>query len=63
MKEIIVDIDEQGNTTVTTNGFQGADCLKETAALEAALGVRKAMRPTPEMQRTAKATQTTGGKR
>lgn len=37
-REIIVDIDAQGNTKVTTSGFAGAECLKATAELEKALG-------------------------
>lgn len=37
-REIIVDIDVNGNTKVTTSGFTGSDCLKATAELEKALG-------------------------
>jgi hypothetical protein len=37
-REIIVTVDAQGNTVVTTTGFSGAECLKATAELEKALG-------------------------
>lgn len=38
MKQIIVTIGADGTPTVETKGFAGAECLKATAALEAALG-------------------------
>lgn len=53
MKEITVDIDANGNTKVTTKGFEGAECLQATAALEAALGVKTSLQPTPEMHKKA----------
>ena len=40
MKEIIVTIDAQGNTVITTKGFAGTECLKETADIEKALGAK-----------------------
>tara|TARA_R110002110_G_scaffold92311_2_gene240691 strand:+ start:217 stop:402 length:186 start_codon:yes stop_codon:yes gene_type:complete len=40
MKEIIVTIDAQGNTVITTKGFAGTECLKETAEIEKALGAK-----------------------
>lgn len=49
MKEIIVRI-KDGASTVTTKGFKGADCLKATADLEAALGKKTGSAPTSEMR-------------
>ena len=40
MKEMIVTIDAQGNTVITTKGFVGTECLKETADIEKALGAK-----------------------
>jgi hypothetical protein len=53
MKQIIIDIDTDGSTTITTKGFRGAECLKETLALEAALGVKISDEKTPEFNQTA----------
>lgn len=39
MKEIRVVIDEKGNVQIEASGFSGRECLKETEALERALGV------------------------
>lgn len=38
MKEIIIEIDTQGNTVVTTKGYRGKSCKDATKQLEAALG-------------------------
>ena len=47
MKEIIVTI-RNGEAIVETRGFQGAECLKETAELEKALGEKVEYEMTPE---------------
>ena len=39
MREIIVSFDN-GKVEIETKGFVGSDCLKATAALEKALGVK-----------------------
>lgn len=49
MKEIIVR-HSGGTAQVTTKGFKGAECLKATADLEAALGKVTANKPTSEMR-------------
>lgn len=51
-KKITVVFDEQGNPTVTVNGVAGSACLKETAALEAALGRVKSVEKTRDYSRT-----------
>ncbi len=38
MKLITVTFDADGNSVIETTGFVGTACLKETAALEQALG-------------------------
>ncbi len=38
MREIIITVSVEGETTIETKGFKGTECLKETAALELALG-------------------------
>jgi len=37
--DIIFDIDENGNITITVEGVKGKDCTEITKDLEAALGV------------------------
>jgi len=54
MKEIIVTIDAQGNTVITTKGFVGTECLKETAEIEKALGAKTSDTRTRESFSTAK---------
>ncbi len=39
MKEIIVTIGQDAVVRIETKGFKGTECLKETMALEKALGV------------------------
>jgi hypothetical protein len=43
---------KDGAATIETSGFVGAECLKATAALEAALGKKTSDRPTREMTAT-----------
>lgn len=38
-KEIVIDIDPDGGTHIEAKGFSDGGCLKETKALEEALGV------------------------
>ncbi len=38
MKEMIVDIDKDGNIIIEMNGAKGNECLKETKDLEDKLG-------------------------
>lgn len=47
-KTVTVEIDPQGNTTVTTSGFAGATCKQATTALENALGTVTSDDKTPE---------------
>jgi Protein of unknown function (DUF2997) len=50
LKEIVVTISREGNTTVEpTKGFKGTECLKETADLESSLGKLEKRDPKPEM--------------
>lgn len=37
-REIIIDIDQNGNATIEGKGFSGGECTKLTAAIEEALG-------------------------
>lgn len=39
MKELIIDIDKDGNIVIEVNGIKGNECLKETKDLEDKLGV------------------------
>jgi hypothetical protein len=48
MKQIDVIIDAQGNPSIQTSGFSGDECVKETAALERALGAKTKDVKTPE---------------
>ncbi len=41
MKQIVIDIDEDGVITIETRGFTGSDCLKATMELEKRLGGKK----------------------
>ena len=54
MREIIVNIDAQGNTVITTKGFAGTECLKETAEIEKALGAKTKDERTRESFATAR---------
>ena len=56
MKEIIVTIGTDGSSKVETKGFAGAECLKATADLEAALGKKTNDTKTREFHATASAT-------
>jgi hypothetical protein len=56
--EIIVTVDVQGNTTIETRGFKGADCLKATADLEKALGAKTSDTKTREYHQTTGAAAT-----
>ena len=53
MKSINVTFDADGNSTISTTGFTGTACLKETAALEQALGATAQRTPTREMTVTS----------
>ena len=53
MKSINVTFDADGNSTISTTGFTGTACLKETAALEQALGATAKRTPTREMTVTS----------
>jgi Protein of unknown function (DUF2997) len=41
MKQVIIEVDAEGNIKVEASGFKGADCEKATKALEAALGAQQ----------------------
>lgn len=53
MKSINVTFDNDGNSTIETTGFTGTACLKETAALEQALGNKTKNVNTREMTATS----------
>ena len=53
MKSISVTFDADGNSTITTVGFTGTACLKETSALEQALGATAKRTATREMTATS----------
>ena len=55
MKSINVTFDADGNSTISTTGFTGTACLKETAALEQALGATAKRTATREMNVAATA--------
>ena len=48
MKEIKVTIDNEGNTEVAASGMPGISCVKETEAIEKALGETTADKKTAE---------------
>ena len=48
MRIIEVTVSPQGETTVQTKGYAGADCLQASRFLEQALGVATAERKTAE---------------
>ena len=41
MKEIVVDFDKEGNTSIKVNGVKGKSCIDVTKFLEQALGDKK----------------------
>jgi hypothetical protein len=53
MKSISVTFDADGNSVIETTGFVGTACLKETAALEQALGNKTKNVNTREMTATS----------
>jgi Protein of unknown function (DUF2997) len=56
-REIVVIVSPQGETTVQTKCYVGADCLQASKFLEDALGVATADRKTGEFYQTAQAEQ------
>lgn len=48
MEQIIVEIDEQGNSTISVSGVKGSGCKKLTEDLEAALGLVRESKKTRE---------------
>lgn len=57
MKQVIVTIDETGDTKIETSGFHGRECQQATADLERALGIKTADAVTTEMFQAAPAGQ------
>ncbi|MGA2255085.1 MAG: DUF2997 domain-containing protein [Thermoguttaceae bacterium] len=49
MKQIILTIDEEGGVKLETKGYGGQGCKAASKALEEALGVKTADKPTAEM--------------
>lgn len=47
-KQVIIDIDAQGNTTVSVKGVKGASCTDLTKQIERALGKTASDKKTPE---------------
>lgn len=52
MKEVIVEIDENGNPTVEAKGFSGPDCKLFTDAIEKALGKVESVELKPEYRQS-----------
>lgn len=52
MKQIIIDIDEQGNVSVEGKGFKGPECRQMTAAIEESLGTVENVTLKPEYRMT-----------
>lgn len=53
-RTITVSVEEDGNITIETSGFEGTDCLKETMDLEQALGTVSKRTQKSEMYRATK---------
>ena len=53
MKEITIDIDRQGNTTIEATGFAGGECKDLTRGIEEALGETKSVKLKPEYRQSA----------
>jgi hypothetical protein len=49
MKQIILTIDEEGGVKLETKGYSGHGCKAASKALEEALGIKTADKPTAEM--------------
>ena len=47
MKEIIVEVSDQGEVTIETRGFKGKSCLEESKFLKDLLGKETALQLTP----------------
>lgn len=62
MKQILVTIDKKGNPTVSTSGFAGQECRKETSALESALGITTSDTLTSEAYQTPQRTAAKAGR-
>lgn len=53
-KTITATIGDDGNVTIETSGFTGAECLQATLAIEEALGAKTQDTKTGEFYTTAK---------
>lgn len=51
MKEIVIDIDQNGNATIEGKGFEGSECKEATREIEQALGAVEKVVEKPEMKR------------
>jgi hypothetical protein len=49
-KEIIIDIDEQGNCVIDAKNFVGGECEQYIKEIETALGIRTSSNKKPEYQ-------------
>lgn len=49
-KQIQMTVSPEGEITIKTSGYKGAECLKATEALEKALGKKTSDQPTAEMK-------------
>lgn len=61
MKEIIIDIDEDGTPTIEGIGFQGPECKQFTDKIEKALGVVQSVKEKPEYKRSRPLVRKVGG--
>ena len=48
MKQIIIEVNTDGEVKIEAVGFKGASCERQTAALEKALGTIKSRKRKPE---------------
>ncbi|MDB6027520.1 MAG: hypothetical protein JWM68_3743 [Verrucomicrobiales bacterium] len=48
MKQIIIEVSEDGGITIAAVGFKGTSCEQATAAMEKALGVKSKSKKMPE---------------
>jgi len=54
MKEIIIDISNEGEISLETKGFQGKSCIKEAKFIKDVLGQETAQQLTPVYWQKAK---------
>lgn len=58
MKQIIIDVTDEGEVKIETRGFQGKDCIAESQFLKDVLGEETARQLTPAYYQRRNAKQT-----